>query len=186
MAGAEIIVFYFNGQSFEQDMPEPQFEAGCLDSVAALEEPDWDGPPWTPGTNWEPVPALTTAEDWQPYRDWLSDIWEAIWDARDGRPVVLLGHDFFNPWYGQWVELGVEPECTSYWEGQANSAREAAEANGATFVSFYDLLNGPDHDEDARLKGYVWEDGMHANDAGALVLAEALAAAGFELNEPPG
>lgn len=186
VAEAEIIVFYFNSARFEQDMPEPQFVAGCLDSVSALEDPDWDGPPWMPGTNWEPVPAVPTAEDWQPYRDWLSEVWEAIWDARDGRPVVLRAHDYFNPWYGQWVELGVEPECTAYWEGQANSAREAAEANGATFVSFYDLFNGPGHNEDARLKGYVWEDGMHANDAGAMVAAEALAAVGFELNEPPG
>ena len=126
VAGAEIIVFYYASVRFEQGMPEPQFEAGCLDAVAALEEPDWDGPPWTPGTKWEPVVAVTTAEDWQPYRDWLSEVWEAIWDVRDGRAVVLRGHDFFNPWYGQWVELGVEPECTAYWEGQARAAREAA------------------------------------------------------------
>ena len=54
VAEAEIIVFYYNSARFEQDMPEPQFAAGCLDSVAALEDPDWDGPPWTPGTKWEP------------------------------------------------------------------------------------------------------------------------------------
>jgi hypothetical protein len=186
VADAEIIVFFFNSGQFELDMPAPNFSAGCLDSVAALELPDWDGPPWTPGTKWEPVPVVPTDDDWQPYRDWLSEIWEAIWDARDGQPVVLRGHDVYNPWYGQWVELGVEPECTAIWEGQTRAARDAAEANGATFVSFYDVFNGPGHDEDARLKGWIDDDGMHANDAGQMVAAEALAAVGFEPNERPG
>lgn len=186
VAEAEIIVFYFNSAAFEKDMPPPTFEASCVLGVDALEVPDCSGPEWTPGTKWEPVPAVPTAEDWQPYEDWLSEVWEAIWDARDGRPVVLRGHDMFNPWFGQWVELGIEPECTAVWEGQATAARQAAEANGAVFVSFYDVLNGPDHDEDARAKGWVWEDGMHANEAGRAVAAEALAAVGFELNERPG
>ena len=42
------------------------------------------------------------------------------------------------------------------------------------------------HDEDARAKGWIGEDGFHANEAGAMIAAEALAAAGFELNERPG
>jgi hypothetical protein len=159
-----IIVFYINAGRFEPDMPVPTFERGCIDPVGALEdpdyleEPDYLGPAWTPGTSWERVAAVPAAEDWQPYRDFLSDIWEAIWEARGGQPVVLLGYDVYNPWFGQWMEIGVEPECTAIWEGQARAAREAAEANGAVFVSFYDLFNGPDHDEDARAKGWIGED----------------------------
>ena len=127
---------------------------------------------------------MPTAEDWQPYRDFLSGVWEAIWEARDGQPVVLRGYDVYNPWFGQWTEIGVEAECTAIWEGQARAAREAAEANGAVFVSFYDLFNGPDHDEDARAKGWIGDDGFHANEAGGAAAAEALAAVGFELSEP--
>ena len=191
VAEAEIIVFYHHSGGFEQDMPAPTFERGCIDPVAALEDPnyledpDYLGPEWTPGARWEPVSVVPAAEDWQPYRDWLSSVWEAIWEARDGRPVVLRGYDVYNPWFGQWVELGVEPECTAIWEGQAQAAREAAEANGAVFVSFYDLFNGPDHDEDARAKGWIGDDGFHANEAGGAAAAEALAAIGFELSEPP-
>jgi len=185
VAGAEIIVFYFNSIAFEEDMPAPTFDASCLEGLAVLEDPDGSDSAWTPGTKWQPVPAPRTPADWQPYRDWLSEVWQAIWDVREGRPVVLRGYDVYNPWYGQWVELGIEPECTAVWEGQAQAAREAAEANGATFVSFYDLFNGPAHDEDARLKGWIDVDGMHASDAGAMVAAEALAAVGFELNEQP-
>ncbi len=112
-------------------------------------------------------------------------MWEAIWEARDGQPVVLRGYDVYNPWFGQWTELGVEAECTAIWEGQARAAREAAEANGAVLVSFYDLFNGPDHDEDARAKGWIGDDGFHANEAGGAAAAETLAAVGFELSEPP-
>jgi hypothetical protein len=192
VAGAEIVVFYINSGRFEQDMPAPTFERGCIDPVDALENPDYledpgyVGPEWTPGTDWEVVAAVPTAGDWQPYRDFLSGVWQAIWEARDGQPVVLRGYDVYSPWVGQWIEIGVESECTAIWEGQAQAAREAAEANGAVFVSFYDLFNGPDHDEDARAKGWIGEDGMHANEAGATEAAEALAAVGFEPNEQPG
>jgi lysophospholipase L1-like esterase len=54
------------------------------------------------------------------------------------------------------------------------------------FVSFFDLFNGPDHDEDARAKGWIDEDGMHSNEEGGAAAAAALAAVGFEPNEQPG
>lgn len=192
VSGAEVIVFYLNSARFEPGMPAPTFERGCIDPVDVLADPDYlddpgySGPEWTPGTEWEVVAAVPTVEDWQPYRDWLSGVWEAIWDARDGQPVVLRGYDVYNPWFAQWAEIGVESECTAIWEGQAQAAREAAEANGAAFVSFYELFNGPEHDQDAKAKGWISEDGMHANEAGGAAAAEALAAAGFEPNERPG
>jgi lysophospholipase L1-like esterase len=61
----------------------------------------------------------------------------------------------------------------------------SAEANGAVFVSFYDLVNEPGHDEDARAKGWIGEDGFHANETGAAAAATALAAVGFERSEQP-
>ena len=64
--------------------------------------------------------------------------------------------------------------------------REAAEANGAVFVSFFDVFDGPEHDEDPREKGWMQDDGWHANDTGGAVAAEALAAGEFEAREPPG
>ena len=44
---------------------------------------------------------------------------------------------------------------------------------------------GPEHDEDPRAKGWIEEDGMHANETGGAAAAEALAAVGFEASEPP-
>ena len=186
VADAEIIVFYFNPGAFEEFMPEPNIRSGCFEAVDAYSgDPDYTGPPWTEGTRWEPVPVVPTASDWAPYRDWLGEVWDAIWEVRQGRPVVLRAHDIYNPWFAQLTELGVEPECTAIWEGQTQAIRSAAEEHGAVFVSFFDLFNGPSHDEDPREKGWIGEDGMHANETGGAAAAEALAAVGFDLCEPP-
>jgi len=117
------------------------------------------------------VPVVTTAEDWRPYGDWLGDVYGAIWEAREGRPVVLRAHDVYNPWIAPWTELGIEPECTAIWSGQSQAIRRAVEANGAVFVSFFDLFNGPDHEQDPRARGWIDTDGMHANEQGGAVAA---------------
>ncbi len=192
IADAEIIVFYLPAVDFLSDMPEPNFDQACvvpvavLDDPGFLDDPEYEGPEWTPGTPWPVELAMPTAEDWRPYSDALDGIWEAIWEVRGGEPVILRSYDVYNPWLGEWIEIGIESECTALWEGQARTVRETAEANGATFVSFYDVFNGPNHDEDARAKGWIGDDGMHANEVGATAAAEALAAVGFEPNEQPG
>ena len=135
---------------------------------------------------WEEPPVVPTVEDWQPYRDVLDEVYDEIWKARGGRPVVLRAHDIYNGFIAPWREVGIEAECTANWEVEMQVIREAAEANGAVFVSFFDVFNGPEHDEDPREKGWIDDDGMHANDDGGAVAAEALAAVGFELSEPPG
>jgi hypothetical protein len=185
VAGAEIIVFYFRPEAFEQYFPQPNIRT-AFDAIDALAgDPDYSGPEWTPGTKWEPAPVVPSAQDWQPYEDWLGEVYDAIWEVREGRPVVLRAHDIYNPWVAPWTELGIEQETTAFWEGQSRAIRETAEANGAVFVSFFDLFNGPAHDEDPREKGWIGEDGMHAGVEGGAAAAEALAAVGFEMSEPP-
>ena len=51
-------------------------------------------------------------------------------------------------------------------------------------VSAYDALNGPNHDVDIAQAGYL-RDEMHLNAAGGAVVAEALAAEGFEPSQAP-
>ena len=69
---------------------------------------------------------------------------------------------------------------------KARLEEEAAEANGATFVSTYDVFNGPNHGEDPREKGWIGPDGEHTTDDGAAAIAEALTAVGFDPSSPPG
>lgn len=184
VAEAEIIVLYAQPRGLEYKLPQPNILT-CFTAADAVEDPDYSGE-WTPGMEWEDPPVVPTVEDWQPYRDVLDEVYDEIWKAREGRPVVLRAHDIYNGFIAPWREVGVEAECTANWEVEMEVIQEAAEANGAVFVSFFDVFNGPKHDEDPRAKGWMADDGMHANDKGGSIAAEALAAVGFELSEPPG
>lgn len=124
-------------------------------------------------------------EDWQPYREILDEVYAEIWGLRDGEPVVLRAVDSLNPAIAWWEEAGVKTECSDALEGMNQTMREAAEANGATFVSMYDLFNGAEHDEDPREKGWIGSDGIHLNASGMDAVAEALRDSGFELNTAP-
>ena len=69
-------------------------------------------------------------------------------------------------------------------ETMSETVRLAAEKGGATMVSAYDALNGPNHDVDIAQAGYLRDD-VHLNAAGGAVVAEALAAVGFEPSQAP-
>ncbi len=179
---AEIIVLYAHPGGLEYNLPQPNIMT-CFEALDTLEE-DYLGPGFDLA-EWEP-PVVATVEDWQPYGDVLAEVYDEIWKAREGRPVVLLAHDIYNGFVAPWRELGIEAECTANWEVEMQVIRAAAEENGAVFVSFFDVFNGPEHDEDPRAKGWMADDGMHANGKGGSVAAEALAAVGFAVSEPPG
>lgn len=128
-------------------------------------------------------PTHYSVEDWQPYRNVLDEIYAEIWKLRD-EPVVLRAVDFYNPVISDWREAGIEPERTAALEAMNRAIREAAEANGATVVSAYDLFNGVSHQEDPREKGYISSDGIHTTVEGATAIADELAAAGYEPTSP--
>lgn len=119
----------------------------------------------------------------------LDTIYTEIWDLRDGEPVVLLAVDFLNPAISAWRQAGIESECTAALEAMNKAIREAAEDNGARLVSLYDVFNGPDHDhdhdQDPREKGWIGGDGIHMSPDGMTVIADALAAVGFEPTTAP-
>jgi hypothetical protein len=165
VGGAEIIVVYGNpeGSGYTSDMQT------CVSPSTAEREP----------------PSAYSPEDWQPYREVLNEIYDEIWAIRAGAPTVLRATDLYNPLISAWSAAGVEPECTAAWESLSNVIDEAAVANGATMVSAYDVINGPEHDEDPRETGYIGPDGEHTTDEGAGAIADALAAVGFEPSTKP-
>lgn len=176
VADTEIFVFYVHPGGYEPDGFLP-----CLEAV------NWDSPvpPSTLPPGWEP-PVATTVADWQAYRDELDKVYDEIWSLREGQPTIIRAYGVHLPWLGQWRQLGIESECVAGEEAADQARRESAEAHGAIFVSMMDVFAGPEHDEDPVEKGLVSEDGMHLNEAGHVVLVDALAAAGFELSEQPG
>lgn len=186
VAEAEIIVVYgFPGGPLEYEMPEPYME-NCFGASDAILVPDEYTGDWVPGTAWEPTPTVATVEDWQPYRDVLEEVYTEIWRLRAGQPTIIRTYDTPQGFLGPWKQLGIESECMANWEIVAQVLREAAEANGAGFVSTIDVFNGPNHDEDPVEKGWMDDDLMHANDEGRDIIAKLLAAHGFEISQPPG
>jgi lysophospholipase L1-like esterase len=170
VAGAEIIVVYGNSAGFEPDV-SPNFET-CIEGG------------FDPSQEWQP-PVVPSVEEWQAYGDVLDQIWAEIWALREGQPTILRTHDFWNPFIAPWREAGIEPECTANWEVLSQVIRKAAGANGVGVAAVFDVFNGPEHDEDPREKGWIDEDGAHPSDEGRAVVADALAAVGFEVSEPP-
>jgi hypothetical protein len=171
VAGAEIIVVFGDVSDLADTLPRPNILT-CVEA------------PGDPGSKWQP-PVVPTVEDWRAYRDVWNQMYAEIWDLREGRPTILRAQDVWNPFLSQWIEAGIEPECTANWEIQTQVVKEAAEANNAVFVSVYDVFNGPNHDEDPVAKGWIGDDAIHPNDTGRAAIAEALAAVGFEASEPP-
>ena len=182
---AEIIVVYGYPGGLEYDLPEPNI-LSCFEAVDAVAFPDDYEGDWTPGTKWEPTPVVPTVEDWQPFREVLDQVYDEIWKLRAGQPTIIRTYDVPHGFIAPWRELGIESECTANMEVQAQVEREAAEANGVGFVSVFDVFNGPNHDQDPTEKGWMMEDLIHAGGEGKDIIAETLAAYGFEVSEPPG
>lgn len=164
VADAEIIVLW--GNPYGSGVPDSACYPGDEDEL--IEAP----------------PEVLTVEDWAPFGAVFEQAFADIWAARDGAPVVLRATDIYVPMLANWEEFGVADVCTTSWESQSDAIRLAAERSGATMVSAYDALNGPNHDVDIAQAGYLRDD-AHLNAAGGEVVAEALAAEGFEPSQAP-
>ena len=122
------------------------------------------------------------------FEQWTADlnaIWGEILKLRAGQPTILRAVDIYNPMVQPWKENGVYEECTICWENQSDAARLAAEPYNIPFLSRFDMMNGPVHDEDPRLKGFILEDGEHPSGLGAQYMADLLADMGYDPVIPP-
>jgi hypothetical protein len=121
-------------------------------------------------------------------KQWTSDlngIWEEILKLRAGQPTILRAVDLYNPLVQPWKDNGVFEECTKCWENMSDAVRQAAEPYNIPFVSRLDMMNGINHDEDPRLKGFILEDGEHPSELGAQYMADLLAGMGYDPVVPP-
>jgi hypothetical protein len=119
---------------------------------------------------------------------WISDlnaIWGEIIKLRAGQPTILRAVDLYNPLVQPWKENGVFDECTKCWENISDATRLAAEPYNIPFLSRLDTMNGINHAEDPRLKGFIMEDGEHPSQIGAQYMADLLADMGYDPVIPP-
>ena len=137
------------------------------------------------GTDSREPPEYHTSADFAPYGDVFRDVYDVVFELRSGQPTVIRTYDFFAGPLPDWREAGIEPECTAAWEAQADVIHEAADEYGVLVASFYDEFNGTNHDEDAREKGYIADDGWHqSQDAGVAAQVEVLHALGYDPTIP--
>jgi hypothetical protein len=114
----------------------------------------------------------------------LAAIWARIFELRQGQPVILRGMDFYNPLVAPWQEQGVFEACTECWEILSAAARRGSEIQGVPFLSRFDAFNGPAHDEDPRLKGFIREDGEHPTEAACRFTTQLLSEMRYEATFP--
>lgn len=124
---------------------------------------------------------------WARYVDVLGEIYTEIIELRQGEPTVIIGVDNYNASLATQEAAGIAAECQAFFERWSTAQREVAEANGAVWVSVYDTINGPEHDVDPVEQGYLGATeempGLPTsspNEIGSAMIADALAAAGFE------
>lgn len=128
---------------------------------------------------------MLTVADWATYQADIEALYAEIWKIRDGAPVILRALDRYNPVISDWQAGGIQKQCSAGFEAMNDATKAAAEATGATFASAEDALNGPRHDQDPRAMGYISDDGVHCVAAGAALIADVLAATGYDPNTKP-
>lgn len=122
------------------------------------------------------------------FEKWTTDletIWGEILRLRAGSPTILRAMDRYNPMVAPWKQNGVFEACTQCWVNMSDAARKAAAAYNIPLLSLLDAFDGPNHDEDPRLKGYIGSDGLLPSDAGTQYVAEILSKMGYEPVTPP-
>jgi lysophospholipase L1-like esterase len=123
-------------------------------------------------------------ETFDAYRSDLGAVYQEILKLRGEEPVLIRAFDAYNPLYSVYREQGVYDECLACWENYNQAIHQAAMAHGVPLARVFDAFNGLDHDEDARDKGYIREDGEHTTGAGRQIIADLLRELGYEPTLP--
>jgi lysophospholipase L1-like esterase len=102
---------------------------------------------------------------------------------RKEQPTIIRTYNSYVPIYKRWKEWGKYEEYKRCWEALDRAVEEVSAARKIPFARVYDAFNGPTHDEDPSDKGYFY-DGMHTNELGSKVMAEAFWKLGYEYIVP--
>ena len=174
---AEIIVV-----GGESELSGPNRTETTLDSE--FQKCNSEESPLNPGP-----PVMPIDSEWQLYREVLDAIYAEIWSLREGTPTVLIASDVYNGGIVRFQrERGIVADCSAMFDAMNDVARKAAEENGATMASVFEVFNGPDGSLDPSELGYTGGSAIpraRTNEVGAKMVAEALAAAGFEPTTQP-
>lgn len=163
IAEAELIVFYGNP----------------MESINENNPGDWECVP--------PGPWYVHDCDPENFSVWIEhtkQVFQMILELREGLPTIIRTYDAYNPLINQFRETGVYEECKQCWAYYNDAFRQASAEMNIPLAPVAELWNGPDWtiDPDDDL-GYT-HDGIHPNELGAQVIAQALRELGYDPVEP--
>ena len=139
---------------------------------------EWDCVP--PGPNYV---NSCEAETFDSYVDDLKAVYDLIFELRADQPTIVRTFDAYNPLINEFKEQGVYEECRACWAFYNAAIYEAAAAFNIPVAQVVRAWNGPNFDQDPSDLGYV-KDGIHPNEVGAEVIAQAIRETGYQPVEP--
>ncbi|RIK37992.1 MAG: hypothetical protein DCC58_17235, partial [Chloroflexi bacterium] len=109
--------------------------------------------------------------------------WDALLDElaelTAGRTVILRSMDIYNPYVADDLADGSFPIFQQYIDRANAHLRSTARSRGVRVAEVARAFNGADGMSDPVAAGLIFADGLHPNDAGHALLAEALANLAF-------
>lgn len=156
---AEVVVFYANPEeSWEEENPADWM---CV----SLQMPNYVN-------NCE-------METFDTYIQHLEEIYQMIFELREGQPTIVRAYDAYNPLITRFKEQGVYEDCKACWANYNAAIHQAAESYNVPVAAVAEAWNGPNWDQDPKALGYT-KDGEHPNEVGATIIAQALRDLGYE------
>lgn len=155
---AEIIVFYGNPVgSWEEDNPAD----------------------WVCTTHTGNYVNNCEMETFDTYIADLEAIYALIFELRDGQPTIVRAFDAYNPRVSNFQAEGCYEACTACWDNYNAAIHQAAASYNIPVAAVFEAWNGAGWTQDPVALGYT-KDGEHPSELGAVVIAEALVATGYE------
>jgi len=118
------------------------------------------------------------------YKKDLDEIIRKIFLLRKGQSTIIRAMDFYVPIHREWKERGEYEENKRCWDALNETVHQIAAEHNIPVARVYDALNGPDHNEDPREKGYIGDDGLHTNEEGQRVIADLFRKLGYKTIVP--
>ena len=153
---AEVVVLYANPEeSWEEGNPA---DWNCVGGINYVNNCDME----TFGT----------------YIQHLEGIYKIIFELRDGQPTIIRAFDANNPLIARFQEQGVYEDCKACWANYNAAIHQAAASYNIPVAAVAEAWNGSNWEQDPKAMGYT-KDGIHPNEVGATIIAQALRELGY-------